>query len=50
MTRKSPIVLMIVLGAIVSLQVMILRGDFGEGMRQGSELFWGINRCGPNRH
>lgn len=36
---------MISLFAIVMvLEMMILRGDFGEPMRDGARLFWGFDR------
>lgn len=43
--RTRDIVLLIMFAVIFSVQIKIIRGDFGEDMRQGSCLFWRLD-CG----
>lgn len=42
--RASPIIIMALFAGVIVLQVAVLRGDLGEGMRDGARLFWGFNR------
>lgn len=39
----KPVIIMSVFAVVMVFQIMVIRGDFGRPMQQGSCLFWNLS-------